>query len=214
MTDDGIDPAHPLIRASISVLENFHEAYWIAARTIRDSRGADGISEKSLIDEQRTRTTPRACCSEKCSDRKAPTIVLFKNALSRFSELGFIKIKSGSRGRRERKIARGQNVQSSTRSWKSSGAEFSAAGCRRVLDVTMSDQALREDLKNAMLAKDRVRTSVCVASGGGQEPRHRAQGDVACPSRSWLRSSGARSSSATRLWSSRDRAAAAKPSPS
>jgi len=46
------------------------------------------------------------------------------------------------------------------RSWKSSGAEFSAAGCRRVLDVTMSDQALREDLKNAMLAKDRVRTSV------------------------------------------------------
>src|SRR6185503_304867 len=44
MTDDGLDPAHPLIRASVSVLDNFREAYWIAARTIRDLVGADGIS--------------------------------------------------------------------------------------------------------------------------------------------------------------------------
>jgi len=109
MTDDGIDPAHPLIRASISVLENFHEAYWIAARTIRDLVGADGISEKSLIDEQRKNYAASLLLGE-VQRPEGANVVLFKNALSRFSELGFIKIKSGSRGRRERKIARGQNA--------------------------------------------------------------------------------------------------------
>src|SRR6185503_13820908 len=109
ISDAGIEPAHPLTRATISMLENFREAYWIAARTIRDLVGEDGISEKSLIEEQRKNYSASLLLGE-AQRPEGATVVPFKNALSRFSELGFIKMKSGGRGRRERKITRGPNA--------------------------------------------------------------------------------------------------------
>lgn len=83
----------------------------MAARTIRDLVGADGISEKSLIEEQRKNYTASLLLGEVLRPEGA-TVVLFKNALSRFGELGFIKTKAPARGRRERRIARGPKAGS------------------------------------------------------------------------------------------------------
>src|SRR6185295_15985668 len=100
------------------------------------------------------------CCSEKYSDRKALPSCCSRTRSAASASWASSRSKAAPADAGSARSGADRTLQSSMRSWKSSGAEFSAAGYRRPLDVTMSDQALREDLKNAMLAKDRVRTSV------------------------------------------------------
>lgn len=104
--ETGMDPSHPLVRATISVLDNFREAYWIAARSVRDLGGRDGISEKSLVEEHRKNYEASLLLGEVLRP-EGGTTVLFHNALNRFGELGFTVVKNPARGRRDRRIARG-----------------------------------------------------------------------------------------------------------
>jgi hypothetical protein len=87
-------------------LDNFREAYWIAARSVRAHVGAEGIGEKRLLELYRKDYEAGLLLGEVVKSEGA-TVVLLQNALSRFSELGFVRSEASKRGGRERKILRG-----------------------------------------------------------------------------------------------------------
>ena len=103
---DGADRAHPLVRATVGMLDNFREAYWLAARTVRDLIDVEGVSEKSLIDEHRKNYQASLLLCE-VQRPEGGTVVLFRNALNRFAELGFVATEKGGRGRREKRVKPG-----------------------------------------------------------------------------------------------------------
>ena len=109
--ENGADRSNPLIRATLPILDNFREAYWAAARSVRDLVGRDGISEKSLVEEHCKNYRASLLLGEVLRP-EGGTTVLFHNALNRFGELGLTVTKSPVRGRRDRRIARGANADS------------------------------------------------------------------------------------------------------
>ncbi len=105
----GLESEHPLVRGLAPVLDNFREAYWIASRTVRDVVVEDGVAEKTLIEENRKAYNASLLLGEVLRPEGA-TVVLFRNALNRLSELGFIAYAPGSRGERGRRIVPGPRM--------------------------------------------------------------------------------------------------------
>jgi glycerol-3-phosphate O-acyltransferase len=106
--ENGVDGSNPLVRATLPILDNFREAYWAAARSVRDLVGRDGISEKSLIEEHRKSYHASLLLGEVLRP-EGGTTVLFHNALNRFAELGLTVTKSPVR-RRTRVDRRGPSA--------------------------------------------------------------------------------------------------------
>ncbi len=102
--EKGLVPSHPLVRAMLPILENFREGYWIAGRAIESSlRAADGVNEKRIIEVFQAAYKSGLLVGE-VTKAEGSVVVLMRNALSRFSELGLVSIEAGGRGGRDRVV--------------------------------------------------------------------------------------------------------------
>ena len=94
------------------MVDNFREAYWIAARACAMHIGEEGLPEKTLAALYR-KDYEAALLLGETSRPEGATVVMFSNALSRFRELGFIDFEAIPRRRgrakasRERRVVRG-----------------------------------------------------------------------------------------------------------
>ncbi|MGH7896623.1 MAG: 1-acyl-sn-glycerol-3-phosphate acyltransferase, partial [Candidatus Binatia bacterium] len=95
----------PALSLAASILQNFREAYWIAARTIC-SLGPAGKSESLLVDEMRRAYRANLLLGV-LRKPEGNTTVTFQNALSRFQELGYTTFEGRGRGGRERWVMPG-----------------------------------------------------------------------------------------------------------
>ncbi len=110
VNEGGLDRAHPLSRATVNVLENFREAYYVAARAAAEVLPEDGMTEKSFLAEIRKNHRTGLLLGELIKPESANDVG-FKNAINRFAELGFIRIEKRGRGGRDRWIVRDGDPQ-------------------------------------------------------------------------------------------------------
>lgn len=93
---DVVDPLHPALCAVAGVLDNFQEAYWVAARTLADLRGP--TARKACIDRMRKRYEILLLLGEVRKPEGNSTITL-GNALERLREMGVIVLDAAGKGR-------------------------------------------------------------------------------------------------------------------
>jgi len=155
--DSQVDADHCLIRATLNILDNFREAYWIAARSLRAHIGAEGVGEKRLLELYRKDYGASLLLGEVVKSEGA-TVVLLQNALNRYSELGLVRFEASGRGGRERKVMRGTAYERLD--------EIVAALAHAVVTARASSDppALRERATTA--ARSAKRPEVSVRLGG------------------------------------------------
>jgi glycerol-3-phosphate O-acyltransferase len=96
--------AVPLVSSLVGILENFREAYWIAARTAQQIDG-EPRTESQVIG-QMTKHFEAALLLGEVRKPEAATTVTFGNAISRLVEIGCLE-REGRKGERERVLRRG-----------------------------------------------------------------------------------------------------------
>jgi len=106
VTDDTIDVEHAVVIAAVGVLDVFREAYWLAAKTVQEVLGADGLGEKPLTAEYQKSCETALLVGESSKPECANTVLL-QNALRRMTELGHVRSQQRGRGGRERVYLRG-----------------------------------------------------------------------------------------------------------
>jgi glycerol-3-phosphate O-acyltransferase len=93
---------HPIVRATSGVLENFREAYAVAARTIAAQREWP-ITRQALLQRMRRQFQTSLLLGE-AQKPEGNNVMLFGNALTRLAEMGYVElVKRG----RERWVDRG-----------------------------------------------------------------------------------------------------------
>jgi glycerol-3-phosphate O-acyltransferase len=101
---DAVNPAHPLLRCTATLLDNFCEAYWITARTAAQV-DARGITHRALLEAIRKRFDTYLLLGE-VRRPEGNSSVTFDNATNRLVEMGCLSIVPGPKGR-ERIVHRG-----------------------------------------------------------------------------------------------------------
>jgi glycerol-3-phosphate O-acyltransferase len=102
---DTAAPEHPVIRATAGILENFREAYLIAARTLAGHTDYP-VTEADLIKRMREQFATALLLGE-VHKPEGSSVITFGNALSRLAELGHVARFTKGRGGRERWVDRG-----------------------------------------------------------------------------------------------------------
>jgi glycerol-3-phosphate O-acyltransferase len=102
---DHADPGHVVIRVTAGILENFREAYLIAARTIA-AQHEWPIKQPDLIQRMRREFGTSLLLGE-AHKPEGSSVITFNNALSRLTELGHVEERR-RRGGRDRWIERGR----------------------------------------------------------------------------------------------------------
>ncbi|HLY36595.1 MAG TPA: 1-acyl-sn-glycerol-3-phosphate acyltransferase [Candidatus Binatia bacterium] len=105
MVGDAAVAEHPIVRATAGMLENFREAYLVAARAIA-AQEEWPIQQEALTQKMRRQFVTSLLLRE-VQKPEGNSIVTFGNALSRFTELGHVSIVRRGRGGRERWVERG-----------------------------------------------------------------------------------------------------------
>jgi len=105
MVGDAAVPEHPIVRATAGMLENFREAYLVAARAIA-AQEEWPIQQDALTQKMRRQFATSLLLGE-VQKTEGNSIVTFGNALSRLTELGHVTIVRKGRGGRERWVERG-----------------------------------------------------------------------------------------------------------
>jgi glycerol-3-phosphate O-acyltransferase len=105
MVGDAAAPDHPVIRATVGLLENFREAYLVAARTMA-AQEEWPIRQDALAARMRRQFATSLLLHE-VHKPEGNSMVTFDNALSRLVELGHVTSERKGRGGRERWIDRG-----------------------------------------------------------------------------------------------------------
>ena len=95
---------HPFVQAVRPLLDNFREAYWIAAQSLLELPAA-GMTEKALIDRMRKRYRTGLLLGEVRKPEGNSSVTL-ANAISRFAELDAIERRAASKGK-ERQVLPG-----------------------------------------------------------------------------------------------------------
>lgn len=106
-----VDLKHPLLRATVGALENFREAYWLAARTVATHVGRNGVGEKQIQDLYRKDYEASILIGE-AQKPEGATIVILGNALSRFEEMGLVKREARRRATKDRVVHLGREAAS------------------------------------------------------------------------------------------------------
>jgi glycerol-3-phosphate O-acyltransferase len=99
-----VHPEHPLVRGTAGLLDNFREAYWIAARTLAQIPDT-GMPQKAVLEQARKRYSTSLLLGE-VQRPEGNTLVTLGNALNRYAEVGFVTIAAPPKGR-ERVVSRG-----------------------------------------------------------------------------------------------------------
>lgn len=94
---DTVNADHPLVRSTAGILDNFCEAYWIAAVTLMALKPA-GMPQKALIETMRRRYATGLLLGEVRKSEGNSSVTL-GNALNRYAEVGLISVSSGPKGR-------------------------------------------------------------------------------------------------------------------
>jgi len=105
MVGDAAAPDHPVVRATAGLLENFREAYLVAARTIA-AQEEWPIRQDALTAKMR-RQFATSLLLRDVHKPEGNSIVTFGNALSRLVELGHVAVARKGRGGREPWVDRG-----------------------------------------------------------------------------------------------------------
>jgi glycerol-3-phosphate O-acyltransferase len=105
LRDGHPDEGHPLLVTARGILENFREAYRVTARTVTSEKDWP-ISEKVLLSHVRRAFSVAQLLGE-VSKPEANSTVMYANALSRFTELGYISREAGGRTSKDRRIEPG-----------------------------------------------------------------------------------------------------------
>ncbi len=87
----------PLVKSLAGVLENFREAYWIAARTVA-RLDVDSISEAQLVARMKRHFEAARLLGEVVRVEGA-TPAVFRNAIARLLEIGALEVRPGKSGR-------------------------------------------------------------------------------------------------------------------
>jgi glycerol-3-phosphate O-acyltransferase len=95
---DTAAPEHPVIRATAGILENFREAYLIAARTVAGHTDYP-VTEADLTKRMREQFATALLLGE-VHKPEGSSMITFGNALSRLTELGYVTIARSGRGGR------------------------------------------------------------------------------------------------------------------
>ncbi|GIW39745.1 MAG: hypothetical protein KatS3mg076_0322 [Candidatus Binatia bacterium] len=80
---------HPLVRVTAHLLGNFREAYWIAARTLRELEAPTG--RRHLLEAMRSRYRTALLLREAVRP-EGNTVATLGNAIERFREMGFLEV--------------------------------------------------------------------------------------------------------------------------
>jgi glycerol-3-phosphate O-acyltransferase len=99
---DGVaDHEHPLVIATVGVLDVFREAYWLGIKTLLEGLLVEGTPEKALVAEYQKAYDTALLVGEVVKPEGATTVI-FQNVISRAAELGFLRTEHRGRGGRER----------------------------------------------------------------------------------------------------------------
>jgi glycerol-3-phosphate O-acyltransferase len=102
---DAAVPEHPVVRATGGILENFREAYLVAALTLA-AQDEWPIAQPALMQRMRRQFRTSLLLGE-VHKPEGSSMVTFGNALSRLAELGHVTVVGRGRGGRERWVERG-----------------------------------------------------------------------------------------------------------
>jgi glycerol-3-phosphate O-acyltransferase len=97
------DADHALVRALIAIMDVFREAYFVAARSVRDVIPEEGMPEKAFTAEYRKGYEASILVGDAAKSEGATTMML-QNALSKYGELGYVRLEKAGRGGRETKV--------------------------------------------------------------------------------------------------------------
>ncbi|MFN8624924.1 MAG: 1-acyl-sn-glycerol-3-phosphate acyltransferase [Candidatus Binatia bacterium] len=103
---DNLDPQHGLLRATAGILDNFAEAYWIAAQALLRLSAA-GLTQKGVLEALRQRYATGLLLGEVRKPEGNSSVTL-GNAVSRYTEMGFVAA-GGRSATREQTIVPGPN---------------------------------------------------------------------------------------------------------
>jgi glycerol-3-phosphate O-acyltransferase len=105
LADDDADPDHELLRVTAGILDNFREAYWMAAKTVAFQSDWP-LSQKVMVQRLR-RAFASALLLGDVRKPEANSAVTYENALNRLLELGCIALDASGRGGKERRFVPG-----------------------------------------------------------------------------------------------------------
>jgi glycerol-3-phosphate O-acyltransferase len=105
---DRPDPAHPIMQVTAGLLENFREAYLVAARTLTAEKEWP-IAQPALVKRMQRQFATSLLLAE-VTKVEGGTTVVFGNALARYAELGHVTI-TRREGSRERLVERGPTFE-------------------------------------------------------------------------------------------------------
>lgn len=104
--DGVVVESNPLSAALVNVLQNFREAYYVVALTTLQRLVADGLTQKALLEEVRKDYKTCLLLGE-VSKAEGSGDATLRNALSRLSEMEFVRVETRGRGGREVRMVRG-----------------------------------------------------------------------------------------------------------
>ena len=108
LVGDVLDFTHPVVRGTAELLENFREAYLVAARTIA-SQSEWPVSEAALLKRMRRQFATSLLLGE-VKKPEGNSVITFQSSLSRLTELGHLGGERRGRGGREKWINRGPAI--------------------------------------------------------------------------------------------------------
>ena len=103
---DAVRSEHPLLQSMVGILDNFCEAYWIVAQTIKQLDDG-GMPQKAFLDAARKRYANGLLLGEVRKPEANSTVTL-RNALNRYIEIGAASVGAGAK--RDRVIRRGPKL--------------------------------------------------------------------------------------------------------
>jgi glycerol-3-phosphate O-acyltransferase len=105
LVGDQVVPEHALVRATSGILENFREAYLVAARTVAGQ--AEWPIAYAALTQRMQRQFRTSLLLGEVEKSEGNSVMTFGNALSRLAELGHVEVTRRGRGGRERWVDRG-----------------------------------------------------------------------------------------------------------
>jgi glycerol-3-phosphate O-acyltransferase len=105
--NDALDPQHPFVATVRALLDNFREAYWIAAQVLLELRD-DGLPQKAVVERMQKRYRTGLLLGEVRKPEGNSSVTL-GNTINRYAELEYVRVRAGKG--KERLVQRGPGFE-------------------------------------------------------------------------------------------------------
>ncbi len=105
--NDALDHQHPFVATVRALLDNFREAYWIAAQVLLELRD-DGLPQKAVVERMQKRYRTGLLLGEVRKPEGNSSVTL-GNAINRYAELEYVRVRAGKG--KERLVQRGPGFE-------------------------------------------------------------------------------------------------------